>query len=178
MKIYGIAIVGANGSGKTTLGKELAKYLGYKHMDIENYSFNSSPIPYTNPRPQKEIKKFLLKDIHQYKRFILSSCNGDLGNKINAFYKYIIYIKVPLDIRMERVKNRAYKQFGNRILKGGDLYEQEQKFFKFVETWTMDKTDLWLKTQTCPIIYLDGTKSIEQNLKILKDKINTSFFIP
>lgn len=116
--------------------------------------------------------------MHQYKRFILSSCNGDLGNKINAFYKYIIYTKVPLDIRMERVKNRAYKQFGNRILKGGDLYEQEQKFFKFVETQTMDKTDLWLKTQTCPIIYLDGTKSIEQNLKILKHIIFYSLTLP
>ena len=35
----GILICGYNGCGKTTLGKELAKTLGYKFMDIEDYYF-------------------------------------------------------------------------------------------------------------------------------------------
>lgn len=36
----------------------------------------------------------------------------------------------------------------------------------------MEKTEDWLKTVTCPIIFLDGTKPIEQNIKIIQNKIN------
>ena len=50
--------------------------------------------------------------------------------------------------------------------------EQEQKFFQYVKTRTMEKTEDWLKTVTCPIIFLDGTKPIEQNIKIIQNKIN------
>ena len=172
MNIYGIAIIGANGSGKTTLGAALAKTLQFNHMDIEDYAFKPSSVPYSAPRTKEETQELLLKDIRHYKKFILSSVNGDFDSEINSFYKYVIYLKAPLEIRMKRVKQRAFNQFGDRMTKGGDLYEQEQKFFQYVKTRTMEKTEDWLKTVTCPIIFLDGTKPIEQNIKIIQNKIN------
>jgi ABC-type cobalamin/Fe3+-siderophores transport system ATPase subunit len=36
-KPQGIIVFGANGSGKTTLGRELARVLGFKRMDAEDY---------------------------------------------------------------------------------------------------------------------------------------------
>ena len=30
---------------------------------------------------------------------------------------------------MQRVKKRSFQKFGNRMLPGGDLHEQEEKFF-------------------------------------------------
>lgn len=171
MDICGVAIVGGNGSGKTTIGKELANSLGYKHMDVEDYYFKPSVIPYTNSRTKDEVQKLLLSDIQKYRKFILSSVNCDYGEEINALYNYVIYIHVPLDIRIDRVKQRSFNKFGTRILEGGDMYDQEQKFFKFVASRTMDKTDLWLQSVTCPIIHIDGTNSVENNIKIIKDKI-------
>ncbi len=35
---------------------------------------------------------------------------------------------------MQRVKKRSFQKFGNRMLSGGDLYEQEEKFFRLVES--------------------------------------------
>ena len=35
---------------------------------------------------------------------------------------------------MQRVKNRSFQKFGNRMLPGGDLYEQEEEFFEFVKS--------------------------------------------
>lgn len=163
LMIHGIAVVGANGSGKTTLGGYLADLLGYQHMDIEDYYFKKSVIPYADPRTREEVKELLLADMKKYDRFVLSAVNGDFGNEINALYGCVVYIKAPLEIRLERVKQRAVDKFGSRVLKGGDMYEQEQDFFEFVSVRTMDKTDEWLQRMECPVIYVDGTEPIAHN---------------
>lgn len=168
---YGIAIVGANGSGKTVLGRYLADLLGYYHMDIEDYSFKDSTIPYSNPRTKEEVYKLLLADIEKQERFILSAVNCDFGDDINNRYRCVIYMKVPLETRLNRVKQRSLNKYGNRILEGGDMYEQEQNFFKFAASRTMDKTEKWLKTLTCPVICIDGTEPVEVNAKKIKESI-------
>lgn len=172
---HGIAIVGANGSGKTTLGKHLAGLIGYKHMDVEAYYFKESAIPYANPRTREEVQELMLTDIKKYNHFVLSSVNCDYGREINSFYNCVIYIKVPLDIRLERVRKRSVDKFGIRVLEGGDMYEQEHKFFDFVASRTMDKTDTWLQSIECPIIYIDGTETITKNAEMLKEKIKNLF---
>lgn len=168
---YGIAIVGANGSGKTTLGKHLADLLGYKHMDVEDYYFKDSAIPYANPRTREEVQELLLVDMKKQGQFILSAVNCDFGDDINAMYNCVIYINAPLEIRLNRVKQRSVSKFGSRVLEGGDMYEQEQNFFNFVSSRTMDKTDTWLQSIKCPIICVDGTAAIASNAKLIKENI-------
>ena len=65
-KPVGIILFGANGSGKTTIGRELAHILSVKHMDIENYCFETSMIPYTRLRPHEDVVRLMLADIHDY----------------------------------------------------------------------------------------------------------------
>ena len=168
---HGIAIVGANGSGKTTLGKHLADLLGYKHMDVEDYYFKDSAIPYANPRTREEVQELLLADIKKQGQFILSAVNCDFGDDINAMYDCVIYINAPLEIRLNRVKQRSVNKFGSRVLEGGYMYEQEQNFFNFVVSRTMDKTDIWLQSIKCPVICIDGTEPIATNAKMIKENI-------
>lgn len=168
----GIVIMGPNGSGKTTLGKYLADLIGYKHMDVEDYFFKDSDVPYTNSRTRAEVQEMILSDINKYPKFFLTSVNGDMGGEINALYDYIVYIQVPLDIRMERVKKRSFDKFGNRILEGGDMYAAEQEFFQFVANRTMDKADKWVQGMNCPVLYVDGREPIEANAKLIKETIS------
>lgn len=166
---HGIAIVGANGSGKTTLGKYLADLLEYRHMDAEDYFFKDSVIPYTDSRTREEVQTMLLADIKRCGSFVISSVNGDYGASINSLYEYVVYLDAPLKVRLERVKKRSFNQFGSRVLPGGDLYEREQEFYKFVALRTMEKTDAWLKNVKCPVIHVDGTKEVAENVdKIFK----------
>lgn len=41
-----------------------------------------------------------------------------------------------------------------------------------VESWgeKIEKTKKWLKTLSCPVVYLDGTKPIEENIEYLMKK--------
>lgn len=170
MLYHGIAIAGANGSGKSTLGKYMADLLQYRHMDAEDYYFRESAIPYENSRTKEEVQKLLYADIKKYGQFIVSAVNCDFGEKINRLYDFVVFIDVPLEIRLERVKQRSLRQFGSRILPGGDLYEQEQRFFSFVASRTMEKTEAWLERVKCPVIHIDGTRPIAENARLIMDR--------
>ncbi len=172
---HGIVVVGANGSGKTTFATGLAAALGYTHMDIETYSFYDSAIPYKSPRPREEVQRLLFSDMKKHERFVFSAVNGDFGEEINALYDCVIYMEAPLSVRLERVRQRSFAKFGSRVLKGGDLYEQEQQFLDFVATRTMDKTEMWLKKSSCPILYIDGTKSVKDNVAMVKKHLSVLF---
>ena len=169
--ISGIAIVGGNGSGKTTLGKYLAALLAYKHIDVEDYYFKQSAVPYADPRSKEEVQKLILEDIHQYGHFVLSAVNGDMGEEINDLYRHIVYLQAPLDIRIKRVKQRSLDKFGSRVLEGGDMFEQEQNFYRFVASRSLDQTDNWIKKMCLPVLCLDGTAPISDNIIRIREWI-------
>jgi len=164
----GICVCGLNGSGKTTLADALAKELKFKHMDIEQYYFTPTDNPYSSSRTREEVERLLWKDVRESPDFVLSAVNGNMTSEINAKYSLVIYLDAPLDIRMKRIRKRAIEKFGERVLFGGDMYEQEEKFFAFAEKRSAEKIEDWLKTLACKVIRLDGTKPIQENVKFIK----------
>ena len=164
----GICICGLNGSGKTALASALAKELKLKHMDIEQYYFTSTDNPYASSRTRAEVEQLLLEDIKQNPRFVFSAVNGNMIPEINANYDLVVYLNVPLDMRMKRIRQRAIDKFGDRVLPGGDMYKQEEKFFAYAEKRTPEKIDNWLETLSCRVIRLDGTKPIQENVEFIK----------
>lgn len=167
----GICICGLNGSGKTTLAGALAKELNFKHMDVEHYYFISADIPYSSPKTREEVERLLLEDIKQNPCFVFSAVNGNMTEEINEYYNIVIYLDVPRDIRMKRIRQRAIDKFGERVLPGGDMYEQEETFFAYAEKRSPDKTENWLKTLQCKVVRLDGTKPIHENVQMIKDSL-------
>jgi shikimate kinase len=161
-KPHGIIVFGANGSGKSTLGRELARVLNFKHMDIEEYHFEKSEIPYTVARSREDCLNFMLADIKKYNSFVLSAVTGDFGEEISAMYDLAVWISVPVETRMERIEQREYEKYGERVLKGGDLYENRLKFINFARNRDLSKIDKWAQTLTCPVICVDGTKDYRQ----------------
>jgi len=92
MNRCGIIVFGANGCGKTTLAGELARVLNFKHMDIEDYCFEESEIPYTKLRPREDCLNLMLEDIEKYRQFVISTVIGDLGDTVPKFYGLAIYV--------------------------------------------------------------------------------------
>ena len=166
---YGICICGLNGSGKTTLGAALAEKFGFKHMDVEDYYFTRTDNPYASARTREEVEELLLEDIKQNPCFVFSAVNGNMNEEINSCYDLVVYLEVPLELRMKRIRQRAYEKFGDRVLPGGDMYEQEEKFFAFAKKRTPEKIEEWLQTLTCRVVKLDGSKLVDDNIKVLID---------
>ena len=84
-----------------------------------------------------------------------------------AALDYIVLIDVPKQIRSQRVRERSFQKFGERILMGGDLFDNENKWFSLTDNRPENYVTSWLETVTCPIIRIDGTLPIENNVEYL-----------
>lgn len=171
----GIIICGLNGAGKSTIGKALAIKLDFHFIDNEELYFPKKDPHYTYafPRTHEEVEQLLFSEIKTHENFVFASVKGDYGETIYPFFKYAVLIDVPKDIRMQRVKNRSFQKFGSRMLPGGDLFEQEENFFNFVKSRAENTVEEWVQSLSCPIIQVDGTKPIEENVKFIIEWIRS-----
>lgn len=169
----GIIICGLNGAGKSTLGKNLAKKLNFYFIDDEDLYFPKidTHYIYTSSRTREEVETLFLSEIKTHKNFVFASGKTDYEESIYQFFQYAILINVPKDIRIQRVKKRSLEKFGNRMLPGGDLYEQEKRFLNFVKSRTENTVKEWIESLNCIIIQIDGVKSVEENIKYIIGQI-------
>lgn len=171
----GIIICGLNGAGKSTIGKALAQELGFHFIDNEDLYFPKTDPHYTyaSPRTRKEVEQLLLSEIKAHQDFVFVSVKGDYGEIIYPFFQYAVLLEVPREIRLQRVKERSFQKFGSRMLDGGDLYEQEENFFELVKSRAENTVEEWIRSLSCPVIRLDGTKPMEENVKFIIERIRS-----
>lgn len=114
--------------------EEVAERIGFHFIDIEDLYFpkNDSFYLYALPRSREEVEKLLLDEILQHENFVLASVKGDYGEQICRYFNLAVLISAPKNIRVERVRERSFRKFGERMLPGGDLYESENSFFELV----------------------------------------------
>lgn len=165
----GIIVCGLNGSGKSTLGKALAQKLQFYFIDNEDLYFPKTDPDYiyASPRTRGEVEALLFREIKAHENFVFASVKGDYGEAVYPFFRYAVLIDAPKDIRIQRVINRSLQKFGNRMLPGGDLYEREENFFQLVKARPENTVEEWVKSLECPVIRIDGTKSIEENVDLI-----------
>ena len=165
----GILICGLNGSGKSTLGKALASRIGYEFIDNEDLYFPKTDPAYAfaDPRSKEEAIRILEEKIAGNGRFVFAAVKGDYGDKLIEALDCIILVDVPKQIRSQRVRDRSYRRYGERILPGGDLHDTETAWFSLTDSRPEDYTEKWLETAHCPVIRTDGTLPVEENVAYL-----------
>ena len=158
---------GGNGAGKSTLGKALAQALGFAFMDVEDYFFpqDDADYKYDTVRTREQVNALLLDDMKKHQQFVLASVKGNFDENVRAMLNRAVYLHVPKDIRMQRVYDRSFRKFGDRMLPGGDLYEREQRFLDMVQQRPENEVLESLQSLNIPIIQLDGTLPIETNVQ-------------
>lgn len=165
----GIQVCGLNGCGKSTLSRALAQKIGFHFIDNEELFFtrNAADEPYQNPRSRAEVEKLLMEEVRKHGDFVLAAVRGDYGKEILPLYRYAVLMEVPKEIRLRRVRDRSFQKFGGRMKPGGDLYESEEAFFQTVAARPEDYAESWVRTLPCPVVVVDGTRPVEENVERL-----------
>lgn len=167
----GLIICGMNGSGKTTLGRALAEHLGWRFIDNEDLYFPKiDPAhPYATERTQAEVERLLLEEVCRDDHFVFAAVRGNYGEAVLPYYKVAVLVEVPRDIRLQRVRERSYRKFGARMMPGGDLYESEKRFYDLIAARPEDYATRWLETMEIPLLRVEGTKPVGENVAIIAD---------
>ena len=167
----GLIICGMNGSGKSTLGRALAQDLGWRFIDNEDLYFpKTDPAhPFAVERTQAEVEALLLDAVQQDDSFVFAAVRGNYGEAVLSHYKAAVLVEVPRDVRLQRVWERSYRKFGERMLPGGDLYESEKRFYDLIAARPEDYASRWLEQVNIPVLQVDGTRPVEENIVSITD---------
>ncbi|MCL2362125.1 MAG: AAA family ATPase [Defluviitaleaceae bacterium] len=175
----GIIVNGASGTGKTTLGRELAKQLGFPHLDLDDYYYppqdEVGSFRFAELRPRDEIIEHLKNDLAKHPHFVMSGTIGSiLWDFVNPLFNLAVLLSVPTQIRLERVKARAFERYGERVLEGGDLHNSHQEFYNYIQQYEIDyhsvslqRHEQWAKEISCPVLRVDGTRPIIENAMLI-----------
>jgi len=166
-----IHIFGASGSGTSSIAQAVAEKLGYKHFDSDNYLWLPTAEPFTELRPEEERIAMLEKDLASCNQWVESGSLCGWGDIFIPLFDLVVFVYVPPDIRVERLKKREYQRYGDATLPGGSRYESTIEFIEWAAGYdsglltgrSLPKHESWLSGITCDvlrIVNLDFDESV------------------
>jgi len=132
-----IHIFGASGSGTTTIAKKISERMGYSHFDSDDYFWLNTKEPFTEERDKNQCMDLMKNDLESKKEWILSGSLTGWGEELLPFFDMVVFVHVPSDIRIERLKNREVERYGDRIRIGGDRYKASNEFIEWASKYDL-----------------------------------------
>ena len=171
-----IHIVGASGSGTTTLGMALSVRLGYPQLDTDDYFWEPSDPPFQRPRERHERQTILARALDAHPRWVLSGSLCGRGDIFIPRFDLVIFLSVPTEIRLARLKQREQLRYGSEALApGGAMHEAHVAFMNWAAAYDDGGDDMrsrrrhekWLAALPCPCLRLDGPLTVEEQWRRL-----------
>jgi adenylate kinase family enzyme len=174
-----IHVMGASGSGVTTLGRTLADRLAVAHMDTDDFYWLPSDPPYQCKRPVTDRLRLLHEALKAANGgWALSGSLDGWGDPFVPLFELVVFLLVPTDVRLQRLREREWLRYGQEALAyGGLLYEQHRAFLHWAAAYddgTQDgrsrpRHEAWLARLPCPILRLEGVLSVEEMVRRILD---------
>lgn len=153
------------------MGAALADSLQVPHFDVDDYYWCPTDPPFEQSRPPEE-RLLLLKRALADLPWVLSGSLDDWGAELIQRADLVVFIDTPTLLRLERLRSRELQRYGQRILLGGDMHANHQKFLAWAESYetgsragrSRPRHELWLKHLTKPTLRLNGEMTVAELL--------------
>ncbi len=163
-----IHIYGASGSGTSTLGRALCVRSGFRQLDVDDCFWLPDDPPFSRRRSPEERLRRLCEGVESAARIVVTGSLCGWGDVLIPYFDLAVRLAVPVEIRMERLKEREFRRFGARILPGGDMHTAHLEFLRWAAEYdtgaeTMRSKamhDRWAAGLACRRLELDGSRPI------------------
>jgi len=155
-------ITGASGTGTSTLGSALQQKFGYVALDADDYFWFRTDPPFRKKRERAERQKKLMADLLKHPATVVSGSVSGWGKEVEQAFDLVIYLWVPMEIRIERLHAREVRLRGRataEFLNWAAQYDEGD-----VTMRSRALHEKWLSELTCPVLRLEGDLSVEERL--------------
>ncbi|MEK4465611.1 MULTISPECIES: AAA family ATPase [Paenibacillus] len=168
-----IHIMGASGVGTSTLGYELAKVLPHVQLDSDDYFWEHK---FTKQREVNARLAKLTSDLTHKEPWILSGAVCGWGDGLRPLFDLVIFLGLPPEIRLDRLRAREYERYGDHILPGGSKYEAYQTFMEWAALYDVAGVEVrskvlheeWMSALECPILRIEEDLSVGERVEIVQ----------
>ena len=172
-----IHILGAAGSGTTTLGLELAKELGFKHFDTDDFLWEDTNPPYQQKRSIPKREELLSIELESDSNLVLTGSMVGWGEKLAPYFDLAIYLWIPQDVRISRLRERERNKFGSEIDVGGKMHKTHLDFIEWASEYDTGDENmrsrryhaLWLDKLNCKVLKLEGLYELDEKINMIKE---------
>ncbi|REC47279.1 AAA family ATPase [Chryseobacterium pennipullorum] len=180
-----IHIFGASGSGVTTLGKALSEKLGIEYFDSDDFFWLKTKIPFTEKQNPETRNSIISEILHTHENWIFGGSIIHWGEDVFPAFDLIVFLYLPPEIRMERLRKREYERYGDVIIANPERAKQFQEFMNWAKDYDHDtgiatrtlKAHLeWLSGKDTPLIEISGDYDPEEKINMILDEIKQRRF--
>ena len=177
MKIH---IFGASGSGVTTTGEALAEKLNIPYFDSDIYFWEATEPPFTIKRNPDERNLKIKSALENSEKWILGGSVFEWGDKVFPDFDLVIFLWIPSEIRMERLRKREFERYGNVIYKEPERIKQFEEFMTWAADYdvntgiasrNIDAHEKWIKTIKSPVLKIYEDLTVTQRIELIVEKI-------
>ena len=176
----GVHVVGASGSGTTTLGRALAGRRGWAFLDTDEYFWLPSEPPFQHIRERGERQARLGAALRAQPDWVLSGSLCGWGDVFIPLFELVVFLWVPPDIRLARLRARERARYGDAVAPGGPRHDQSEAFLAWAAGYD-ERLDVpercrrlhetWLAALPCPVLRIEGTAAVEANLELVSTSL-------
>ena len=176
MKIH---ILGASCAGSTTLGEALAQHLHYPYFDTDHFFWEKTDPPFILKRNYDQRNALLKNELEVHDNYIIGGSLVNWGDEWLTAFDLVVFLYVPPEIRMQRLKDREFKRYGDVIFTLPNRIQAYQRFLDWAAAYdtnaisgrTLQAHENWLSKVTCRMLQIRGDTTVQQRIDLILDEI-------
>ncbi len=175
-----VLIFGAAGSGCSTLGKALSRVVDIPCFDSDDYFWVATDPPFQKNRSPEEAFALFSADTEGIDSWILAG-SQKIGALAADRLDLAVFLYVPPETRIPRLRARERSRFGDRIDPGGDIHEEHVAFIDWASKYENPETPVrnlkmhtdWMDSLQCRVLRIEGTPSVERSVQQVSEVIRS-----
>lgn len=176
--------MGASSAGSTTLGIALSRRLGIPYFDTDDYFWTKTEVPYTVKRDAQLRNQMLLDDLAGFESWIMGGSVIKWGEKWEDLFDLIVFLYLPADLRMERLKAREAERYGDAIYNDPTRHQLYLDFIAWAARYddvsfsgrNIKAHEEWLKRANADILEIRGDTTVDERVEQVLSFLNRAAF--